>query len=69
MTTLAAKLRVPMRDRRLCLVHVRRHDHRLSDVLMLASQSGVRRASRADESRRIPRYSGWWVPPVYSLLG
>ena len=44
---LAAKLRVPMRDRRLCLVHVRQRDHRLKDVLMLASQSGVRCASRA----------------------
>lgn len=61
--TLAAKLRMLIRERSSCFrqwVHV---DHVLSSWWISQNRCGARRASRATESRRIPRYSNWGDGP------
>ena len=62
-TTLAAKLKVPMRDKSSCLVLCVRPEHSSSDEWMSWSLSGGSVASREAESKRMPRYSRQVVGP------
>ena len=62
-TTLAAKLRVPIRERSSYFLHRVRVDQQRRAWCMSSSLSWGSRASRASESRRIPKYSRHVVGP------
>ena len=62
-TTLAAKLRVPMRERSSRLEQLDRVDQVCREWCRSCSLLGGRRASREEESRRMPRYSRQVVGP------
>ena len=62
-TTLAAKLKVPMRDKSTCLVLCVRPNHSSCDEWMSWSLSWGSLASREAESKRMLRYSRQVVGP------
>ena len=64
-TTLAAKPRVPIKERSSRLVQWVQRDHLAREDLMSCSLSTGSQASRADESRRISRYSSSVVGPSH----
>ena len=63
--TLAAKLRVPIRERRSCFMEDDRLAHAWSEQRISCSLSSERRASSAWELRRVLRYSRLVVGPSH----